>query len=270
MDNVKIVEYNCVIDTEDVNLTNYNILNMTSSSAFNKLKITNFDEVAEETDFENLDKKTSTNFTFEELFKYVTFRIDDDCKIQKSTENEFNIVFRGSLNKDVEILNKNVELKLVEIDNEAMSCVFNTKENKRAELNCNYNIKKHKNVKSLTFKTFEAYDENNPIYFAGIDEVELFRGAKNSNKKKIILYTSIACGVIIIASACLLIYFYLIKKRKKQPRQHKRDIKNTAVKETERDLAGEKPVIYEERVPRSNEKFSIKTKDSVFNNYMKY
>ena len=266
LDNVKIVEYNCVVDGADVNLTEAEIGNVISNTSFSKLKISNFEEVVEQTDFTNLANKTNTNFTFEELFKYVTFRIDDNSKIQTSNEDEFDITFNGKINKDVEIKNKEVKLKLVEIENETMDCTFNTKENNEADLHCKYNIKKHKNIKSLSFKTFDVYDEKNPIYFAGIDEVELYKGSKK--KTNLLLYILIGCAVVIIVAASLLIFFFLIKKRKK-PIQHKRDIRNVPITEKKGDILDENPIIYQERVMRSDEKFNVRSEKSKYNNYIK-
>ena len=144
-----------------------------------------------------------------------------------------------------------------------MDCLFNTKNNKTASLNCHYNIENHKNIKSLSFKTTEIYDEENPIYLSGIDEVELSKNLvilNNKNKKKnILLYVCIvmACALIIVLS--LLIYFCIIRKTKQIKKLRKRDIKYILeknfnekgyIKTTEANLD---PVLYKERIPNSNE-----------------
>ena len=235
-DDVKLVEYDCTSsDDNEVDLTKYKLTDIENNNPSDVVKFTNFEEAMSQTDFDSI-KKTKSDFTLGKLIKYVTFRIDDKSKKQKSNGDDFDITFDGTINRDVEILNKTINLEIVEIKNASMDCIFKTKENRKANLSCYYNTKKHKNIKSLTFKTYEVYDEKNPIYFTGIEEVELIKGPKKINVKAIIFYTCFAVAMVIIITGSILFYFYWIKKKKLmeiENEKRKKEIKNLTLPEKE-------------------------------------
>ena len=269
-DDVILAEYECTSSyeaDEKANVNDFKLTNIKNSNPSDVVKFTNFEEAIEETDFNSINK-TTPDFTLDELLKYVTFRIDDASKKQNSTGDKFNITFNGTINKDIEIINKTAQLKMNEIKNDTMDCVFNTKENKTANLSCYFNAEKYKIINSLTFKTVEIYDESHPIYITGMDEVIIYKGPEEDiikvQGKNIILFICIAAAVVIIISSSLLIYIFLIRKRKQTKVasvKHRRDIRNRAPKE-KNDFnynIDPKPIVYNERDPKSNEKFRIKT-----------
>ena len=131
----------------------------------------------------------------------------------KAKKYKFNFKIEGKLNKDItqkEITIKR-EFELSEIDNKA-DCTFTIGLNKTADLSCNLNVEKHKDIKTFSFKTSQINTDNNEIYLSKFNDIVLINSEKGDNKKVIII-VSVIC-VVVGAALIGVGIFFLVRKLK--------------------------------------------------------
>ena len=216
---VNMVDYECIGNqTNDMDLTNYKLDNIEEGNNENSLKKSNLNELIAEIkeelgDLEKLENKLEPSFTFEDLMKIVIFEMNEKIKNIKAKKYKFNFKIEGKLNKDItqkEITIKR-EFELSEIDNKA-DCTFTIGLNKTADLSCNLNVEKHKDIKTFSFKTSQINTDNNEIYLSKFNDIVLINSEKGDNKKVIII-VSVICGVVGAALIGVGIFF-LVRKLK--------------------------------------------------------
>ena len=219
-DNINLVEYKCIGNqSKNLEINNYKLDNIEEGNNEKILKRTNLNELvskikSELFDLQKLEDIIESSFTLDKLLKIVIFQMRD--KIENITANDYKFKFTiyGSLNKDLNqtgiIIEK--QFDLFEIDNKA-ECLFMIKINKTAELNCNLNVEKYKNIKTFSFKTSEIKTGDYDIYFAKLNDIILINNNEIKNKsnevKIIIIVICLTVGLLIIG----IIIIVIMKKR---------------------------------------------------------
>ena len=221
-DEANIVEYDCIGNlTEDENeeLSDYKLNNITEGDDSNEgvLGNSNLNDLVEETDFDNLDKKNKSTYNLGNLLETSIFSLN---KIENQTsENlEFSFTLNGKLSKNLEPSKIEAKLALSEIKDKKADCIFDIKENKNADLSCTLNIEDYKNYKYFSFKITEIGDENKSIYLNKINEIYLINEFKENNEEKnnnyTILIVAILCSVVGIFCIAIIIILLIRRQRK--------------------------------------------------------
>ena len=227
---VNIVDYECLINnTNEINLTNYELENITEGDHNGHIKNRNINELTKNKKMKDYLQKIN-KFTLEDIMKYVTFDLDSiQNKTDKNHIFDFNI--EGKINKNINIENINLELELYEIQDK-VPCSFIVKENLKANLNCKIDINKYKNIKLFSFKTSELNIENINIYLSKLDEIYLINNIyNNDNDKKSytgIIIGFVIMGVLIISGGIILTIFLLKRKSKPEIKQKDQTDINTS------------------------------------------
>lgn len=135
--NTYIVDYECISNnTLNYDLINYEFDGIEQGENEGLLKSDNLKNFSNERRL----LREQSSFTFEELFKYVIF-IMDEIRNQTSKNFIFDFKINGKLGKALEKMNISTDLKLKEI-NESAKCYLIVEENKNASLNCTTDINK--------------------------------------------------------------------------------------------------------------------------------
>ena len=164
-DEANIVDYDCIGNlVENYNLSKYQLQKIEESSRDNEnlLGNSNLDELASETDLENINKKTKTNYDLEAFIKLTTFSLDE-IKSITSTDYHFEFTLKGKLNRNLEVGTINAQIPLSQIKDKKVECKFNIKENNKAELSCDINLEEYKDYNKFSFKVTEIGSNENPI-----------------------------------------------------------------------------------------------------------
>ena len=233
-DDFNIVEYDCIANyTGEKNLSESSLGKIEEDEDSSVLGKTNLDEVINETDVSTLVEKKRPNYTVSNYVSTVTFEINEVKNIT-SDNYYFNVSIPGKLNKESNAETIDVKMKFFEINDEA-NCTFEIKEdNISAQLNCEVDLKEHKDVNSVSFKTFEIGDKSKPVYLSKINEISLVNEIEPEdttyadfirNLKKI----GIIVAIIIVLLIILSIVIYFILKTVKKAKQAKNNLKENPV-----------------------------------------
>ena len=139
-----VVEYDCIGNTtEDYNLDEYTLENIEEGNNDGILRKSNLDEIISEIDLSDLGNKQNSTYTLSNLVKTTIFEMD---KIQNQTSfnYSFDFTISGKINKKIEPIKIEGKIDLVEIKNKSANCLFNIKENSKADLSCQINVEKYK------------------------------------------------------------------------------------------------------------------------------
>ena len=229
---VNMIDYECVgNETLGEDTSKYQLNEIAEGENDGLLKKSNLNELAEEKTIEELVKEEPI-FTIVELFKYVTFEMNE-VNNQTTNNYNFNFTIEGSINKEISPKSIDAELELNDIKEKA-NCNFNIEEDKKANLNCKLNIDKYKAKKLFTFKTSEIITEDNEFYLAKLDEVVLINSVEDEKEEKeekkeknniAIIVICIVVGVLVIVGLIALT-IYLIKKNKAKKQYNENQRKN--------------------------------------------
>ena len=184
-DDINMVEYVCIGNsTKNEDMSKYKLDNIEEKKEESKsgeiveseIKSTNLNELMSsisEEKLENLETKTESEFTYEELYKIVTFTLNEEIDNIKANNFTFNINLEGILSKDINPVTIEKEFDIVEIDDKA-NCKFEVESNKKnAKLTCDLDVSNHKDIKTFSFKTSQVNTEKNEIYLSKINDITL-------------------------------------------------------------------------------------------------
>ena len=153
-DEPNIVDYDCIGNLgENYNLSEYKLKKIEESSSENEklLGNSNLDELASETDLENIDKKSKTKYDLNSFFKLTTFSLDE-IKSITSQDYHFDFTLKGKLNRELEVGTIDAQIPLSQIKDKKVECKFNIKENKEADLSCDINLEEYKDYNKFSLK----------------------------------------------------------------------------------------------------------------------
>ena len=218
-DELNFVEYDCIGNlTEEENEEykleeEYDINSIEENSEDNNgiLSESNLNNLAENTDFETLDKKETPSFTIDKIIKSSIFNINK-LKNYTSDNYTFDISIDGKLTNELEPKSFNIGIPVTHMSDKA-DCVFNIKQNQTADLNCKLNIEQYKQYSTFSFKVIDIDDDGSPIYLSRINEIYLLNKAKEEentkekdNNKNIIVIVIIPVVFVIIIVAGVITY----------------------------------------------------------------
>ena len=214
-DEPNIVDYDCIGNLgENYNLSEYKLEKIEESQIENEklLGNSNLDELASETDLENLDKKSKTKYDLKSFIKLTTFSLDE-IKSITSPDYHFDFTLKGKLNRELEVGTIDAQIPLSQIRDKKVECKFNIKENKEADLSCDINLEEYKDYNKFSFKVTEIGSNENPIYLSRINEITLISENENKMKKNytIIIIVCAIVGAIIISIIIGIIIFKMKK-----------------------------------------------------------
>ena len=204
-----IVEYECIGDATNTNLTGYVL-----------------DDIDVGNDSSNLEElKSSKNLMeLENSWPTIEFSMDE-IKNQTSKNYNFNFTINGKIDYANNFTDKVIlkELKMNEIK-KSSNCSFKIGKNRNANLNCELNTKEYKNIKSLTFnETKIEYEEGNEKYnisFTNLNKVYLINEAKlqvretKKSKNNVGLIIGLIIGGIIIVIASVLVSVFCFRRKR--------------------------------------------------------
>ena len=212
-DEPNIVDYDCIGNLrENYNLSEYKLKKIEESLSENEklLGNSNLDELASETDLENIDKKSKTKYDLKSFFKLTTFSLDE-IKPITSPDYHFDFTLKGKLNRELEVGTIDAKIPLSQIKDKKVECKFNIKENKEADLSCDINLEEYKDYNKFSFKITEIGSNENPIYLSRINEINLISENKTKKNYTIIIIVCVIVGVIIISIIIGIIIFKMKK-----------------------------------------------------------
>ncbi len=219
-DEVNMVEYECIgNDTIRRDLSNYKLGDIKEGNNENELKKSNLNNLVKEIDLDNLENKQVSDFTYEDLYKIIVFKMDKEIYNITANDFKFNFQIDGKLSKDITPVTLERELELAEVDTKA-KCKFIIGSNKIANLICDLDVNNHKDISTFSFKTSEIQtdDKNNDIYLAKFNDIELINSQEKEKEdtklKPWIIAIIVICCVLGAAGIGFGIYF-IIKKTKK-------------------------------------------------------
>ena len=166
-----------------------------------------------------LENKQVSDFTYEDLYKIIVFKMDKEIYNITANDFKFNFQIDGKLSKDITPVTLERELELAEVDTKA-KCKFIIGSNKIANLICDLDVNNHKDISTFSFKTSEIQtdDKNNDIYLAKFNDIELINSQEKEKEdtklKPWIIAIIVICCVLGAAGIGFGIYF-IIKKTKK-------------------------------------------------------
>ena len=212
-DEPNIVDYDCIGNLrENYNLSEYKLKKIEESLSENEklLGNSNLDELASETDLENIDKKSKTKYDLKSFFKLTTFSLDE-IKPITSPDYHFDFTLKGKLNRELEVGTIDAQIPLSQNKDKKVECKFNIKENKEADLSCDINLEEYKDYNKFSFKITEIGSNENPIYLSRINEINLISENKTKKNYTIIIIVCVIVGVIIISIIIGIIIFKMKK-----------------------------------------------------------
>ena len=231
-DDFNIVEYDCIAnmtkDNEPIPESNTKLQNIEENSDTSVIGKTNFETVVKEvanTSITELKTKTKPNYKVSNFANTATFSITN--KENKTSENYyFKFTIDGKLNKKVSATSVSVNMGLAEI-NENASCTFDINDDESAKLNCELDMKNYKDVRNVTFNTFELTEVSPPVYLARINEIVLFNdipeppdNTYSDFMKKLKIILIIIAVVIVVIIAVSIVIYYLLKSFKKSKKKN--------------------------------------------------
>ena len=170
-----LVDFDCIGDTEEEeSFVDYKLSSIKESTDNNTgmLEGSNLDELAEETDLANLDKKEKTTFELKNFVDLAVFLPDNVSNIT-SKDYHFDLNLNGKLNKNFSQQSLDVQIPLNPIKDKKVECNFNILEDQNAVLKCDIELEEYKdNFSEFYFKVTEIKDSNEKsIYLSRINEV---------------------------------------------------------------------------------------------------
>ena len=232
---INIVDYQCIgnrTGEDQFKETEVALTNIKENNTFSDyLTKSNFEEMANDIDFENITNKDTSSFTLSMASEVVIFEMEGDNFYQKSDNYTYEFTINGKINKDLENQTIKGKFKLVEIKNVSGNCEINIREKKNADIKFNINLEKYPQYKVVSLKTIEIQNKNSNIYFdklndiklihKGVDEEKEEKETKNNFLKILLIIISIVLIVIII------IVFFIIKNIKSKKIKKNNDIINS-------------------------------------------
>ena len=214
-DDVSMVEYECITnDTIVRDLSDYKLGNIEEVNYKNELKKSNLNDLVKEIDLDNLENKNVSDFTYEDLYKIIVFKMDKEINNIIANDFKFNFQIDGQLSKDIMPITIEREFELAEVDTKA-KCKFIIGLNKTASLICDLDVNNHKDIGTLSFKTAEILtdDQKNDIYLAKFNDIELInrRKKENTKLKPGIIALIVICSVLVVAGIGIGIYCFIKK-----------------------------------------------------------
>ena len=225
----------------------------------------NLDELVTQINLDDLENKTDSNFTINELMKYVVFEMDG---IKNITSYDYNFDFNinGKTNVNLEPITINTSLELTEVNDKA-KCNFIVVGNNSANLNCNINLEKYKNYKTFSFKTSKIItDDKKEITFSKINELMLVKKEKEQieeekeenkeeekeqekemekeNEKEIkikdkftfMIVICVIVGILILGGIIFIIFYKKCKSKKEKNNMSKRNGNNNNIININNDI----------------------------------
>ena len=221
-DDVNMVEYECIGNQSYyINLNNYELDNIEEGINENILKKSNLNELVTEIkeklgDLGKLENITKSSFTYENLIKIFIFQMNENITNIKAKDFKFNFKIEGKLSKNITKTELNIEkeFELSEIEAKA-NCIFKIGLDQNADLSCDLNVEKYKNIKTFSFKTSQINTEDNEIYLSKLNDILLIISEEHEDddNKKVIIIISVICGIVGVGLIGVAIIF-LIKKLK--------------------------------------------------------
>ena len=160
---------------------------------------------------ENLVNSTCS-FKLEDEMKIITFSINEPKNIE-AKKFKFDIQIEGKLDK--EISNKEAikqEFILAEVEDTKANCVFNIGSELNANLNCEFSSKKHKDIKTFSFKTSEIITTDREIYLSQLDDIKLINSEESFFEKNKLYFIIGGCGLG--AGITGVVIFLILRKKK--------------------------------------------------------
>ena len=208
-----VADFDCIGDLEEEEeLTNYNLTNIQESSDNNTFS--NLNELIETTDLSTLDQKLTTNFTLKNFVEMTSFMLDKISNIT-SKNYHFDFTLNGNLSKILKEESINVQIHLNPV-NKKVTCTFNIKANKKADLKCNLNLEEYKDKQkefSLKLAETKPTDKNPSVYLTRINEVKLIQQDEDDSDNITVIIVSVVASVV-VAGAGIGIGIYLYKSHK--------------------------------------------------------
>ena len=233
---LKLVDYECIVDSEFQDLSNYNLIQVNESEYSDKGNINSFDLENLVSKVQDISKDDSS-YSLSELNKYIYFIIDNTLnnEFETNSTDTFSFIIKGKTDKVISEIIQG-ELKIHESDIKA-NCSVDSKNKDDATLNCKINLGTIINKNSdevLTFEDDEIISEEHNILFSGINEIKIFKfkiieanqenpavenrkkeKEKDDSNKNLAIGLSIGLGVPILGIIIFfIIYFYKKKKVK--------------------------------------------------------
>ena len=223
---------------------------------------TNLDELVTQINLDDLENKTDSNFTINELMKYIVLEMDG---INNITSYDYNFDFNinGKTNVNLEPTTINISLELTEVNDKA-KCNFIVVGNNSANLNCNINLEKYKNYKTFSFKASEIItDDEKHLTFSKINELMLVKKEKEkieeekeenkegekkdeqdegkevkiNDKFIFIIVISVIVGIFILGGFIFIIFYKKCKSKKEKNNMNKgNDNNNNIIINLEKDI----------------------------------
>ena len=201
------VEYECIGDSENIDLNNYTLNNIDTSDDSN-----NLNELTSHKNLSEIENGPTYEFTM------------NNIQNQTSKDYNFNFSIAGKIDdNNLKNIKINGKLKMNEID-ESSDCIFIIEENKKSNLNCLLNIEEYKNIKSFSFKTNKIeYNNEYNISLNNLNEVYLLNEAEKDDMEGFIIGTIIT-GVV-LGILLTLVIIYIFKKGQKNIKFKKKEKK---------------------------------------------
>ena len=209
-DNLKLVDYECIANTNRTNLENYELEKIEEGDNEGLLKKSNINELIIGRNMNNLMKIYSDYkiIYFIKILHYEIIKIGN--QITKDYIIDFTI--EGKLNKYNVKYPIKLELELNEIDDKVFCNI--TKDYNKEYLHCRLDINNYKNINSFTFKRHKL-GVTNSIYLSNLDKVLLINESNDENsKKKNNLKIILLCTGCVIAIGIVITIFIYISREK--------------------------------------------------------
>ena len=240
-DETNMVDYDCIGDTEEEDdFSDYELNSIKESTENNEgiFENSNLDELAEETDLKNLQFKHKTSYELKDFVKLTTF-ILDEVPTFTSEDYHFEFTLNGKINRNLPKMSFDAKLSVSQIKNKSFICIFNVKEEKQADLNCDIDFEEYKNEFSeFSFKATTIKHDDDSFFLTRINEVRLVHEEKE--KKNIIIFIIIAIiAVLVIAGIIFGICLYKKKKKLKNGENnpnHSQNSNNIIIPKNKNDI----------------------------------
>ena len=239
---VNMVDYECIGNyTQNFNLSNYKLTNIEEGNNEGELIKSNLNSLASSVLLDNLETKIDPTFTLENLTKIIIFQMNEEIDNITANDFKFNFTIEGKFNKHISNIPLTIqkEFYLSEVDTKA-NCLFLISENLNANLSCEIDMKKHKNIKTFSFITSEINtDEGDEIYLAKLNNIKLINSLEKEKDKKnktTIIIIIVICGIVVIVGLSIGIFFMVKKVKSNEEKKNDAQIEEKAneVKENDR------------------------------------
>ena len=229
-----IADFDCIGDAEEEEndvLSEYDLNGIEESNENNNtgvLENSDLNDLVEKTDLSSLEVKLKPSYRLNNYLETVTFSLDE-IKNFTSENYYFNFTLNGKLNKNLSEEILDIEIPLNQIPNKNIECKFNIKQNRKAILQCDFNLVNYKkDFKIFSLKTTEiSNSKNNQIFLSKINEVKFIHldneetqteteeeEDKDNDNKTTIIVVSVVVSVVVVAAG-ISVGIFLYRRYKK-------------------------------------------------------